>query len=90
MPALTLAPNLSGHDDIYEALMRMNEGLSDAASLKRWAKFGLILANHIGDRSVIEEAISLSSEERRSISQDRTSTRHIGSRQGAGTSHDGR
>ena len=35
------------------------EGLTEAESLKVWAKLVLTLANHIGDRAVIEQAIAV-------------------------------
>jgi hypothetical protein len=59
MPALNLAPALTGHDDLYERLVRMHEGLSEGDSLKLWAKFALLLANHIGDPAVITDAIAI-------------------------------
>lgn len=57
MAELTLAPNLAGADDLYEQLVRMHEGLSERESLTLWAKLVLVLANHIGDRAVLEQAI---------------------------------
>jgi hypothetical protein len=59
MAQLITTPNLSGADDLYEALVRLHEGLSDEESLRVWAKLVLTLANHIGDRAVIAEAIEL-------------------------------
>jgi hypothetical protein len=59
MAELIKAPNLAGVDDIYEALVRLHEGLSDEESLEVWAKLALTLANHIGDRAVVEQAIAL-------------------------------
>ena len=59
MAELILTPNLAGADDVYEQLVRMHEGLSDAESLKVWSKLVLTLANHIGDRAVIEQAIAV-------------------------------
>lgn len=58
MSALTLAPNLTRHDDLYEALVALHSGLSDAESLKLWARLVLILMNQIGDPAVIEAAIA--------------------------------
>lgn len=58
MPALNLSPNLSQHDDLYDQLIRMHEGLSDAESLRLWSRLALILINHIGDRQVTEQAIA--------------------------------
>jgi hypothetical protein len=57
MGELILQPNLEGADDVYERLVRLHEGLSEAESLKVWAKLALTLANHIGDGAVIEQAI---------------------------------
>jgi hypothetical protein len=59
MAELITTPNLAGVDDIYQALVRLHEGLSDAESLKVWAKLVLALANHLGDPAVIEEAIAI-------------------------------
>lgn len=59
MAELIVTPNLAGADDIYERLVAMHEGLSEAESLKVWAKLVLALANHIGDRAVIEQAIEI-------------------------------
>lgn len=59
MSELILTPNLDGVDEVYEALVRMHEGLTEAESLKVWAKLVLTLANHIGDRAVIEQAIAV-------------------------------
>ncbi len=64
MPALKTAPNLTGHDDIYEELMCLHEGLSEEQSLRVWARLVLILANHIGDRAVIAEAIDMARQEK--------------------------
>ncbi|MFT4014586.1 MAG: DUF2783 domain-containing protein [Paracoccus sp. (in: a-proteobacteria)] len=58
MPALNLTPNLARHDDLYESLVAMHDGLSDAESLKLWARFALILMNQIGDPEVISAAIA--------------------------------
>ncbi|SIR18833.1 Protein of unknown function [Paracoccus thiocyanatus] len=57
MPALTLTPNLGGHDDLYEALVRLHDGLSDEQSLRLWSRLALILMNHIGDRDVLFAAM---------------------------------
>ncbi len=59
MAELIVTPNLAGVDDVYERLVAMHEGLSEAESLKVWAKLVLILANHIGDRAVIDQAIDI-------------------------------
>jgi hypothetical protein len=56
---LITTPNLAGADDLYEQLVRLHEGLSEAESLKVWAKLVLTLANHIGDRTIVEQAIAV-------------------------------
>jgi hypothetical protein len=59
MSKLVTTPNLDRVDDVYDALIRLHDGLSETESLRVWAKLVLTLANHIGDRTVIEEAIAL-------------------------------
>lgn len=59
MAELITIPHLSGVDDVYEQFVRMHEGLSEAESLKVWARFALTLANHVGDRAVIEQAVAI-------------------------------
>ena len=46
-------------DDFYEALIRAHQGLSETQSHTLNARLVLILANHIGDLRVVEEAIAL-------------------------------
>ena len=58
MSALNLAPNLSRHDDLYESLVGLHDGLTEAESLKLWARLTLILMNQIGDPAVIQAAIT--------------------------------
>jgi hypothetical protein len=60
MTGLNTAPNLGTNasaDDLYQKLVALHDGLSEADSLRVWAKLVLILANHIGDHEVIEQAI---------------------------------
>ena len=46
-------------DDFYEALIEAHRDLSDAQSQLLNAKLVLLLANHIGDLSVVSEALAL-------------------------------
>jgi Protein of unknown function (DUF2783) len=46
-------------DDFYEALIRAHEGLSEAESHTLNARLVLILANHIGDLTIVQEALTL-------------------------------
>ena len=45
-------------DDTYQALIDMIDGLDPEQSRLVMAKLILLLANHIGDRQVIDEAIA--------------------------------
>lgn len=44
-------------DDFYAALLDAHHGLSDAQSRALHARIILLLANHIGDLSIIREAL---------------------------------
>ncbi len=57
MTDLTLAPNLDAPDDTYADLLAAHDGLTEAQSAALNARLILILANHIGDRRVILQAI---------------------------------
>lgn len=68
--SLILTPNLSEHgkryfqtyspgDDFYEALIETHRDLTDEQSALLNAKLVLLLSNHIGDLSVLREAMSL-------------------------------
>lgn len=46
-------------DDFYQGLIDLHRGLSDEQSAQLNAKLILILSNHIGDLSVLREAMSL-------------------------------
>ena len=57
--AVIFEDNFRGRgDDFYECLMRAHEGLSEAESHALNARLVLILANHIGDLAVLQEAIA--------------------------------
>ncbi len=46
-------------DDFYQSLIDLHRGLSDEQSAQVNAKLILILANHIGDLTVLREAMAL-------------------------------
>lgn len=46
-------------DDFYEALMQLHHDLSDEQSTQVNARLILLLANHIGDLSVLREAMTI-------------------------------
>jgi len=52
-------PNLADHDGFYAELLAKHRGLTDAESQALNAQLILILANHIGDRQVLSDALTL-------------------------------
>ena len=58
MSDLTLTPNIAGADDFYAELLATHEGLSKADSDALNARLVLVLANHIGDRAVLSQALA--------------------------------
>jgi hypothetical protein len=59
MTRLITSPNLDGPDDVYQWLIDLHAGRSEAESLNINARLILLLLNHIGDRGAIREAIAL-------------------------------
>lgn len=57
MATLNVEPNLSRPDDFYESLIALHRGLAPEQSAKVNARLILLLANHIGDAVVLEEAL---------------------------------
>lgn len=55
---LILTPNIPDSDGFYDELLRIHEGLSKADSDNLNARLILILANHIGDRTILSQALS--------------------------------
>lgn len=60
MASLITAPNLVRHDELYEGLLALHEGLNEADSRALNARLILVLMNHIGDEKVILEAFEAS------------------------------
>ena len=58
MTTLTLAPNIDGADDFYADLLAAHEGLSKAESDALNARLILIMANQIGDRETLRQALA--------------------------------
>lgn len=56
---LIRTPNLADADGFYERLIGSQRELSDEQASMMDAKLVLILANHIGDMTVLHEAIAL-------------------------------
>lgn len=59
MAGLTTEPNLTDPDGFYERLIAAHAGLDPASSRRLNARLILLLANHIGDEAVLEEALRL-------------------------------
>lgn len=62
MAALKIEPNLPDPDGFYERLIGAHHGLDGPASRRLNAKLILLLANHIGDGAVLEEALRIARE----------------------------
>ncbi|WP_420409776.1 DUF2783 domain-containing protein [Hoeflea sp.] len=58
MAKLNTVPNLTDPDGFYSELLSVHEGLSDDASAALNARLILILANHIGDREALSQALA--------------------------------
>lgn len=59
MNKLTLTPNIDGPDDFYEDLLAIHEGRTKEESDAINARLILVLANHIGDRAVLKDALAV-------------------------------
>jgi len=55
---LNTDPNIPDPDGFYDELLRAHEGLDKAQSDALNARLILILANHIGDRETLREALA--------------------------------
>lgn len=55
--SLTLTPNFEDADGFYAALLAAHKGLSEAESHALNARLVLILANHVGVRALLTEAL---------------------------------
>ena len=58
MADLILDPNIDRPDDFYAALIAAHDGLSKEESDALNARLILILANHIGDRETLNQALA--------------------------------
>lgn len=69
MSDLILTPHLDDSDGFYAALLEAHEGLSEAQTHGLNARLVLILANHIGDQAVLEQALRAASKPSQSRDQ---------------------
>jgi hypothetical protein len=60
--SLDTTPRIDDPDALFALLVEAHRGLDAAASRRLDARLVLLLANHIGDRRVVEEAIRLARE----------------------------
>lgn len=58
MADLITDPNLPDPDGFYEELLAAHEGLSKAESDALNARLILLLANHVGDRQALTQALA--------------------------------
>lgn len=72
MSKLNTAPNITRPDDVYESLIRLHEGLSEAESTVVNAKLILLLLNHIGDPEIIRQSIALARGASRQVQTEKT------------------
>ncbi|WP_400082140.1 DUF2783 domain-containing protein [Yoonia sp. R78084] len=54
---LNLAPNINDPDGFYDELLGAHNGLSKEESDAFNARLILVLANHVGDRSILRAAL---------------------------------
>lgn len=58
---LTLTPNIDSPDDFYAELIATHDGLSKDDSDALNARLVLVLANHIGNRDILSQALAAAS-----------------------------
>lgn len=68
MSVLVTDDQTAAPDDLYQALVDAHEGLADVESRQLNARLILLLANHIGDLAVLQDATALA---RASVLRDR-------------------
>lgn len=57
--SLNLHPNLPAPDSFYQSLIDAHQDLSNEQSREMNAALILLLANHIGDMAVLQEALTV-------------------------------
>lgn len=57
MSELNTSPNIAGADDFYAELLSIHEGKSKEESDAINARLILLMANHIGDRAILSDAM---------------------------------
>lgn len=59
MSDLILTPNIQDPDGFYADLLALHQGRSEAGSHALNARLVLILANHVGDRQTLSQALDM-------------------------------
>lgn len=59
MPLNLEAPENFEPDELYSKLLGLADGLTDSEQRRAMAALVLLLVNHIGDKSVLEEALTI-------------------------------
>lgn len=59
MAKLKTDPRIADPDGLYEAIIEAHRDLGEAEGQKLDAKLILLLANHIGDAEVVQEALAI-------------------------------
>jgi hypothetical protein len=60
---LNTQPNIAGVDDFYQELIDLHRDRTVEQSMKINARLVLLLANHVGDRAALSEALRIAGEE---------------------------
>lgn len=58
MTELNIEPNIADPDGFYARLLEAHAGLTEAETHALNARLVLLLANHIGDRDVLDQALA--------------------------------
>jgi Protein of unknown function (DUF2783) len=56
---LITTPNIADADGFYAAMLAAHKGLTEAESHALNARLVLVLANHVGDLGVLDQALAL-------------------------------
>ncbi|MFC5474260.1 DUF2783 domain-containing protein [Paraherbaspirillum soli] len=70
-PELNTRPNIDQADDFYAQLIDMHRDFSPQQSAAANAALILLLANHIGDLGVLQQAFDIAREEGRQLASGR-------------------
>lgn len=57
--SLTLSPNIPDSDSFYEELVNAQRDMDNDQAQRMMAKLVLLLANHVGERALLSEAIRI-------------------------------